>query len=71
MALVHHQSRECTKSELDLFTIPAIQTSVHKGQWIEYHPLRNITDTGPIKFKLIWNRRRIFRFSADTTLCGS
>ena len=43
MAIVHHESRECTKSEFDLFTIPATQTSIHKGQWIEYHPLGNIT----------------------------
>ena len=25
MAFVHHESQECTKSELDLFTIPATQ----------------------------------------------
>ena len=52
MDIVHHESRECTKSELDLFTIPATQTSIHKGQWIEYHPLSNITDTGPIEFNV-------------------
>ena len=51
MAFLHHESQECTKSELDLFTIPATQTSITKGQWIEYHPLRNITDSGPIEFK--------------------
>ena len=49
MAFVHHESQECTKSELDLFTIPATQTSITKGRWIEYHPLRNINDTGPIE----------------------
>ena len=52
MAFVHHESLQCTKSELDLFTIPATQTSIHKGQWIEYHPLSNITDTGPIEFNV-------------------
>ena len=52
MAFVHHESRECTKSELDLFTIPATQTSITKGQWIEYHPLSNITDNGPIEFNV-------------------
>ena len=50
MAFVHHESQECTKSELDLFTIPATQTSISKGQWIEYHPISNITDSGPIEF---------------------
>ena len=52
MAFVHQESQECTKSELDLFTIPATQTSTTKGQWIEYHPLNNITDTGPIEFNV-------------------
>ena len=50
MAFVHHESRECTKS--DLFTIPATQTSIRKGQWIEYHPLSNITDSGRIEFNV-------------------
>ena len=52
MAFVHHESQECMKSELDLFSIPATQTSITKGQWIEYHPLSNITDSGPIEFKV-------------------
>ena len=52
MAFVHHESQECTKSELDLFTFPATQTSITKGQWIEYHPLSNITDSGPIEFNV-------------------
>ena len=52
MAFVHHESQECTKSELDLFSIPATQTSTTKGQWIEYHPLSNITDSGPIEFNV-------------------
>ena len=56
MAFVHHESRECTKSELYLFTIPATQTSIHKGQWIQYHPLSNITDTGPIEFNVSGTR---------------
>ena len=52
MAFVHHDSQECTKSELDLFTITATQTSITKGQWIEYHPVSNITDSGPIEFNV-------------------
>ena len=51
MAFVYQELRKCTKSELDLFTIPATQTR-HKGQWIEYHPLSNIMDTGPIEFNV-------------------
>ena len=52
MAFLHHESQECTKSELDLFSIPATQASVTKGQWIEYRPLSNITDSGPIEFNV-------------------
>ena len=50
MAFVHHESQEYTKSELDVFTIPGTQTSITKGQWIEYHPISNIMDSGPIEF---------------------
>ena len=52
MAFVHRDSIECTKMELDLFTVPTTQTSITKGQWIEFHPLSNITDSGPIEFNV-------------------
>ena len=52
MAFVHHESQECTKSELYLFTIPVTQTSITKWQWIEFNPLSNITDSGPIEFNV-------------------
>lgn len=52
MALVHNQSCECMKSEFDLFSVPPTQTSIAKGNWIEYHPLNNITDSAPIQFSL-------------------
>ena len=35
-----------------MFSIPSTQTSISKGQWIEYHPLSNITDSGPIEFNV-------------------
>ena len=50
MALLHDHSEECAKSELDLFTLPPTQTSVEKGQYVEYHPISNIADGGPIQF---------------------
>lgn len=50
MAFVHRESQECTKSKLDLFSIATTQTSISKGQWIEYHRISNITDSGPIAF---------------------
>ncbi|KAJ8044025.1 hypothetical protein HOLleu_11365 [Holothuria leucospilota] len=38
----------CTK--LSTGVVPPTQTSIVKGNWIQYHPLTNITDTGPIQF---------------------
>ena len=50
MALLHSHSCECTKSELDLFSLPPTQTSIDKGQWMKYHPISTISDGGPIEF---------------------
>ena len=53
MAFVHEQSCECTKSELDLFSVPPTQTSMEQGSWVEYHPLTTVTDGSPIEFDII------------------
>jgi len=50
MAFVHDQSCECTKSELDLFSVPPTQTSIEQGSWIEYHPITTVTEGSPIEF---------------------
>ena len=50
MASLHEHSCECTKSELDLFTVPPTQTSVETGHWEEVHPLTHIVESGPIEF---------------------
>ena len=52
MAFVHEQSCECTKSELDLFSVPPTQTSMEQGSWVEYHPLTLVTDGSPIEFDI-------------------
>ena len=52
MAFVHEQSCECTKSELDLFSVPPTQTSMEQGSWVEYHPLTTITDGSPVEFDI-------------------
>ena len=52
MAFVHAESCECTKSELDLFSIPPTQTSVESGTWIEYHPVSSIAGNSPIEFEI-------------------
>jgi len=50
MAFAHDMSCECTKSELDLFTVPPTQTAMEHGSWVEYHPLTTIGDGSPIEF---------------------
>ena len=58
MAFVHDQSCECAKTELDVFSVPPTQTSIEYGNYVEYHPLSSITDSGPIEF--MWVRVCVF-----------
>jgi len=67
MAFVHEQSCECTKSELDLFSIPPTQTSMEQGSWIEYHPLTTVADGSPIEFDVGASREDYIDF-ANTML---
>ena len=50
MAFVHSMSCKCTKSELDLFSVPPTQTCMEQGRWIESHPLTTVTEGSPIEF---------------------
>ena len=50
MAFVHQDSCECTKSELDLFSLPLTQTSIESGQWVHYHPIAPLSDGSNIEF---------------------
>jgi len=50
MAFAHYMSCECTKSELDLFSVPPTQTSMEHGSWVEYHPLTTVSDGSPVEF---------------------
>ena len=43
-------SHPCTKSELDLFTLPPTLTSLEKAQHVEYLPIGSLTDDTPIEF---------------------
>jgi hypothetical protein len=52
MAFIHEGSCECTKSELDLFSIPPTQTSIESGTFVEYRPISSITDGAPIEFDI-------------------
>jgi len=50
MAFLHHPWSECSKSEMDLFSIPSTQTGLESGRFVDYHPISNIRDHGPIEF---------------------
>ena len=50
MNFVHSKSQECSKSELDLFSVPPTQTSLEKGHWVEHQPVSSVADAGPITF---------------------
>ena len=50
MAFAHDMSCECTKSELDLFSVPPTQTSMEQGSWVEYYPVTTVSDGSPIEF---------------------
>ena len=45
----------CTKSELDIFASPPLQTAIEDGEWIEYHPVTHITANSPIQFHIAGN----------------
>ena len=53
--LIHKDSIACSKTELDLFLIPPTQTAIEKGHFIEYHPLANIQDGGPVEYNISGN----------------
>ena len=50
MALIDTQSKECLKSELDLFEIPPTQTSIGDSYYVNYYPVTSVDRGGPIEF---------------------
>ncbi|GFU02945.1 uncharacterized protein F54H12.2 [Trichonephila clavipes] len=45
-------SPECVKLEIELFLLPATQTAIERGQWVEFQPLSNVFDGGPVEFHI-------------------
>lgn len=43
---------ECSKAELDLFSVPPLNTSMEKGGQCTYHPISSLSDSGPIEFNV-------------------
>ena len=50
MNFVHSKSGECTKTELDLFSVLPTQVSLEKGLWVDHQPASSVSDAGPITF---------------------
>ena len=51
MKLLHEQSSQCLRSDLDLlFSLPPTQTAVDGSQWVEHSPVSTITSSSPIEF---------------------
>ena len=50
MKLLHEQSLQCLRNELDLFSIPPTQAAVDGSQWEEHSPLSTITSSSLIEF---------------------
>ena len=46
----HVGSCECTMGSVDLFSTPLTQTSIMKRSTLEFHPIANVGDEGPIEF---------------------
>ena len=52
MSLLHMDSCECVKSELDLFNLPPTQTSIEGTRFEKYYPLTSLDRGGPLEFKI-------------------
>ena len=50
MALVHDHSIPCSKSEMELFTVPPTQMVIEDSEYVEYRPFGGLNATGPIEF---------------------
>ena len=72
MALVHQNSCEYTKSELDLFGVPPTQTSVEHGYWESKGLTSALTDQGPfVRICSQWSWRGLHRPVQHLLVCGS
>ncbi|GFS94578.1 uncharacterized protein F54H12.2 [Trichonephila clavipes] len=50
MAFLLKDSPECAKSELNLFALPPTQTVIERGHWVQFPPIADVSDGGPIEF---------------------
>ena len=48
--MIHDGSCECMTGSVDLFSTPPTQTSILQRSKVEFHPVANVSDSGPIEF---------------------
>ena len=82
MSLIHENSSDCVKSELDLFAVPLTQTSIESGRYVEIGPLSSL-DRGTVEFKITGSESEYLDLSdtyivvkakiteADGTVCAN
>ncbi|XP_046373233.1 uncharacterized protein F54H12.2-like [Haliotis rufescens] len=51
--MIRADATQCSKSELDLFSVPAVVTSMRDSGWVRYTPTTTITGGGPIRFDVV------------------
>ncbi|GFX16452.1 uncharacterized protein F54H12.2 [Trichonephila clavipes] len=49
MTFLLKDSPECAKFELTLFALPPTQTVIERGHWVQFPPIANVSDGGPIE----------------------
>ena len=47
---MNSETCECSKAELELLTVPPVNTSMERGRVEEFLPISSVGDTGPIEF---------------------
>ncbi len=70
MNFIHSKTQECTKSELDLFSVPPTQVSLEKGHWIDHQPVSSVADGGTITYSHSVSRHRRLRGFVKNDSCG-
>lgn len=50
MAFINHSTTLNVKSELDIFTLPPIQTTIESGSLQSYRPITSLSNNGPLEF---------------------
>lgn len=48
--MISQHQGQCVRSELEIFSLPPLQTGVEDGQWVEHNPVSSISTAAPIEF---------------------